>query len=59
MDNSIVNDVVKALISFFLGGGVGCLIGIKIGVNKTIKQHQKSGDHSTLAQIGVVGNGEH
>lgn len=58
-DQSVINELVKALVCFLVGGGLGCLIGIRIGVKKTIKQVQKGGNDSTLSQIGVVDNGKH
>ena len=58
-DQSVINELVKALVYLLLGGGFGCLIGIRIGVKKTIKQTQKGGKDSTLSQVGVIVNGEH
>lgn len=59
MEKSMINGIIELLITFLLGGGVGCLIGFRIGVHKTVKQSQKGGSGSTMSQIGVVSNGKH
>lgn len=59
MDQSFINELVKAFVYFLVGGGLGCLIGIRIGVKKNIKQTQKGGNGSTLSQVGVIVNGKH
>lgn len=48
-------EVLKMVIPFVLGGSIGGLIGLKIG--KTITQKQKSGDNSTMTQIGEIRHG--
>ena len=59
MDQSIIKELVKAFVYFLAGGGLGCLIGIRIGVKKNIKQTQKGGKCSNLSQVGVIVNGKH
>jgi hypothetical protein len=44
----IILEVAKIVGSLLVGG----FIGVKIGVNKNIKQTQKGGDNASMTQIG-------
>ena len=57
MDFSSFCDITKMIISFLAGGGIGVLVGIRIEKRAT-KQYMKSGDHSSLIQVGEIRNGK-
>lgn len=52
----IAIELIKMLVPLIVGGSVGGLIGFKIGVNKSIRQTQKGGDHAVMVQTGEMHN---
>lgn len=53
----VIIEIVKALVSAIVGGGIGFFVGRKSIVRSKISQNQKGRDNSQMTQVGVVNNG--
>ena len=52
----IGTQIIAIVISFFIGGVGGTVLGYKIGIKNRIKQNQKGGKNATQIQIGSINN---
>lgn len=52
----IGTQIIVSVVSFFIGGVGGAVLGYKIGIKNRIKQNQKGGKNATQIQIGSINN---